>query len=61
MKKSKKIEFDGVIGGSTSKELTKKEHDSIRASRRELYEKRSSEEKLNDSLIGFRFSLKKSV
>ena len=61
MKKSKKIEFDDVIGGSTSTELTKKEHDSIRAYRRELYEKRSSEEKLNDILTGFRFSLKNYV
>jgi hypothetical protein len=61
MKNSKNIEFDDVIGGSTSTELTKKEHDSIRAYRRELYEKRSSEEKLNDRLAGFQFSLKKTV
>ena len=36
----------------------KKDHDSIRAHRRQLYEKRSSEEKINDILTGFRFSLK---
>ncbi|MFK7786930.1 MAG: transcriptional regulator [Crocinitomicaceae bacterium] len=58
MKKDKKIEFDDVIGGNVSKELTKKEHDSIREYRRQLYEKRSSEEKINDILTGFRFSLK---
>lgn len=58
MKKVKKIEFDDVIGGNTSKELTKKEHDAIRDYRRQLYEKRSSEEKINDILTGFRFSLK---
>ncbi|GAA0873919.1 hypothetical protein GCM10009118_21970 [Wandonia haliotis] len=58
MKKDKKIEFDDVIGGNISKELTKKEHDSIREYRRRLYEKRSSEEKINDILTGFRFSLK---
>ena len=41
-----------------SKELTRKEHDSIREYRRQLYENRSSEEKINDILTGFRFSLK---
>lgn len=60
MKKDKKIEpaFDDIIGGTISTELTKKEHDLIRAHRRQLYEKRSSEEKINDILTGFRFSLK---
>jgi plasmid maintenance system antidote protein VapI len=58
MKKNEKIEFDDVIGGNISKELTKKEHDSIIEYRRQLYEKRSSEEKINDILTGFRFSLK---
>ena len=58
MKKNKKIDFDDVIGGNISKELTKKEHDVIREQRRQLYEKRSSEEKINDILTGFRFSLK---
>lgn len=58
MKKDKKIEFDDVIGGNISKELTKKEHDLIREYRRQLYEKRSSEDKINDILTGFRFSLK---
>lgn len=58
MKKDKKIELDDVIGGNISKELTKKEHDSIREYRRQLYEKRSAEEKINDILTGFRFSLK---
>lgn len=42
----------------TLKNLTKKEHDLIREHRRQLYEKRSSEEKINDILTGFRFSLK---
>lgn len=58
MKSKKKIEFDDLIGGKGSKELTKKEHDAIRAYRRQLYEKRSSEDKINDILTGFRFSLK---
>lgn len=58
MKKNKEIDFDDVIGGNIAKELTKKEHDAIREYRRQLYEKRSSEEKINDILTGFRFSLK---
>jgi plasmid maintenance system antidote protein VapI len=58
MKKNKKIDFDDVIGGNITKELTKKEHDVIREQRRQLYENRSSEEKINDILTGFRFSLK---
>lgn len=58
MKKNKKIDFDDVIGGNITKELTKKEHDSIREQRRRLYENRSSAEKINDILTGFRFSLK---
>lgn len=58
MKKNKEIDFDDVIGGNIAKELTKKEHDVIREYRRQLYEKRSSEEKINDILTGFRFSLK---
>ena len=61
MKKDKKIEFDDVIGGNISKELTRKEHDSIREYRRQLYENRSSEEKINDILTGFRFSLKNII
>ena len=31
MKSKKKIEFDDLIGGKGPKELTKKEHDAIRA------------------------------
>lgn len=58
MKKSKKIDFDDVIGGANEKELTKKEHDSIRAYRSQLYKNRSSEKKINDILTGFKFSLK---
>ena len=58
MKKNKEIDFDDVIGGNIAKELTKKEHDAIREHRRQLYKKRSSEEKINDILTGFRFSLK---
>ncbi len=58
MKKDKKIEFDDVIGSNISKELTKEEHDLIREYRRQLYEKRSSEDRINDILTGFRFSLK---
>lgn len=58
MKKDKKMDFDDVIGGNITNELTKKEHDSIREHRRRLYENRSSEEKINDILTGFRFSLK---
>ena len=58
MKNNKEIDFDYVIGGNIAKELTKKEHDAIREYRRQLYEKRSSEEKINDILTGFRFSLK---
>jgi plasmid maintenance system antidote protein VapI len=57
MKKNKKIDFDDVIGGNITKELTKKEHDVIREQRSRLYEKRSSEDKINDILTGFRFSL----
>lgn len=52
------IEFDDVIGLSKPKELTKKEHDLIRENRRKLFEKKSSEDKINDILTGFRFSLK---
>ena len=58
MKKENKIEFDDIIGVDQSKELTKKEHDSIREHRRKLFEKRSTEDKINDILTGFRFSLK---
>ncbi len=54
----KKIEFDDVIGIDQQKELTKKEHDLIRKQRRKLFENRSSEDKINDILTGFRFSLK---
>lgn len=61
MKKNEKIELDDVIGGNISKELTKKEHDSIREYRRQLFEKRSSQDKINDILMGFRFSLKNYV
>lgn len=61
MEKDKKIEFDDVIGSTNSKDLTKKEHDSIREHRRKLFEKRSSEDKINDILTGFRFSLKNYV
>lgn len=58
MKNDKKIDFDDVIGGNIVKEFTEKEHNSIREYRRQLYDKRSSEEKINDILTGFRFSLK---
>ena len=61
MEKNKKIDFDDVIGVNSSNELTKKEHDSIREYRRQLYEKRSAEDKINDILTGFRFSLKNYV
>lgn len=55
------IEFDDVIGLSKQKELTKKEHDLIRESRLKLFDKRSSEEKINDIMTGFRFSLRDYV
>lgn len=59
MKKSfKKIDFDEVIGSQSPRELTKKEHDEIKEYRRVLYEKRSDEDKLDDLLTGFRFTLR---
>ena len=59
MKKKKiNIEFDEVVGVQEPRELTKKEHDKVRENRRKLYEKRSSQDKINDILIGFRFKLK---
>jgi plasmid maintenance system antidote protein VapI len=58
MKKDKKIEFDDVIGGNTGKDLTKKEHDAFRDYGRQLNDRRSAEEKIDDILTGFRFSLK---
>jgi plasmid maintenance system antidote protein VapI len=61
MKRGKELEFDDVIGSNHSNELTKEEHDSIREHRRKLYEKKSSEERINDALTGFRFSLKNYV
>ncbi|MCJ8289680.1 MAG: helix-turn-helix domain-containing protein [Crocinitomicaceae bacterium] len=58
---NKKAEFDEIIGFQPSRELTKKEHDEIKDFRRELYEKRSTENKVDDILTGFRFTLKSYV
>ncbi|GAA0892866.1 hypothetical protein GCM10009122_25450 [Fulvivirga kasyanovii] len=59
MKKDKiNNEFDEIIGGQESRELTKNEHDKIREHRRKLYEERSSDDKVNDILTGFRFKLR---
>lgn len=59
MKKDKiDIEFDELIGDPNDKhQLTKKEHDEIRAYRLRLYNERSQEDKIKDILLGFRFSL----
>ena len=54
----KNREFDDVIGLNKEMLLTKDEHIQVREYRRKLYEDRSNEEKTNDILIGFRFSLK---
>ncbi len=54
----KKMEFDDVIGLNKEVRLTKDEHDQVREYRRKLYEGRSNEEKVNDVLAGFRFSLR---
>lgn len=58
MKKGKiDIGFDDVIGIEKPRELTKKEHDNIREYRRNIYKKRASQDKLDDILTGFRFTL----
>jgi len=57
-KNSINIEFDDVIGLKKQKELTKKEHDLIKEHRRKLFDNRSAEDKVNDILTGFRFSLR---
>lgn len=57
-KDSINIEFDEVIGLNSQKELTKKEHDLIRENRLKLFDNRSPEDKVNDVLTGFRFSLR---
>jgi plasmid maintenance system antidote protein VapI len=53
--------FDDVIGLNKEIKLTKGEHDQVREYRRKLYEERSNEDKINDILTGFRFSLKNYV
>ena len=57
-KKSTDLGLDDVIGLKKQKELTKKEHDLIKEHRRKLFDSRSEEDKINDVLTGFRFSLK---
>lgn len=59
--KKVKNEIDDVIGDNYQRELTKKEHDLVRENRRVLYEARSKQDKINDILTGFRFSLKNYV
>lgn len=54
----KNREFDDVIGLNKEMLLTKDEHIQVREYRRKLYEDRSNEDKINDILTGFRFSLK---
>ena len=58
MKKGKTDpEFDEVIGGVTPSDISKKEHDALRAYRLKLYEERSSADKIDDILTGFKFRL----
>lgn len=60
MKKNKvDIEFDDIIGSPDHKvELTVAERDLLREYRANLYNKRSREDKIDDILTGFRFSLR---
>jgi len=59
MKNNKnKIDFDEIIGTQAAKELTKKEHFAIIEYRRKVYEQRSSNDKIDDMLTGFRFTLR---
>ena len=58
MKKGKtNPEFDEVIVGVAPSDISKKEHDAVRAYRLKLYEERSSADKIDDILTGFKFRL----
>lgn len=59
MKKDKvDMEFDDIIGDPNYKhQLTKEEQNQFRQYRQSLYDKRSKEDKIDDILTGFRFSL----
>ncbi|MGV3610330.1 MAG: helix-turn-helix transcriptional regulator [Fluviicola sp.] len=60
MKKDKvNREFDELIGDPNYKhKLTREEHDQVHAYREKLYNERSREDKIDDILTGFRFSLR---
>jgi plasmid maintenance system antidote protein VapI len=59
--KNDKHNIDDIIGSEKAKELTKKEHDKVRAYRKALYAKRKQEDKIDDLLVSFRFKLRNYV
>ena len=59
--KNNEFNFDDAIGSDKNPELSKKQHDTIRAARKAAYENRPNHDKIEDLLDGFRFSLKRNA
>ncbi len=58
---NKEFNFDDAIGSDINPELSKKQHDAIRAARKAAYENKPNHDKIEDLLDGFRFSLKRNA
>jgi len=56
--KNEEMNYDDLIGSMKSREITKKQHDTIRAARKASFEKRLDKDKIEDILVGFQVYLK---
>jgi addiction module HigA family antidote len=59
--KNEEMNYDDLIGSMKSREITKKQHDNIRAARKAAFEKRLDKDKIEDILVGFRFSIRRQA
>jgi plasmid maintenance system antidote protein VapI len=59
--KNNETNFDDAIGSAKSPELSKKQHDAIRAARKSLYDNKPMHDKIDNLLDGFRFSVQRNA